>query len=130
MKHHSERDLLAELFPEVARREYGANGVRVRTLGLYPVAEGKLALVSGERLLELEPLEPKVRKAAQCDLCHTTRSGDEVRYYRAPRGEREYLYVSLCTSTRHCLERAGNARLNALAGRLLGDEGVGPAPSR
>ena len=121
MKHHSERDLLAELFPDAARREYGANGVRVRTLGLYPVAEGKLALVSGDALLELEPLEPKVKKAAQCDLCHATRSSDEVRYYRAPRGEREYVYLALCTSTRHCVERAGHQRLNALAGRLLGE---------
>lgn len=121
MREHSERELLAELFPGTARELFGQGGVKRPTLGLFPVAEGKLALVQGEHLTELEPLDHRVRRAAQCDLCHTTRSSDEVRYYRAARGEREYLYLALCTSTRHCLERAGHARLSALAGRLRGE---------
>lgn len=122
MSEHLERDLLAELFPDTARELFGSPGAVRPTLGLYPVADGKLALVVGDRLLELEPLEHKVARAAQCDLCHVTRSHGDVRYYRAQQGGRHYRYVSLCTTTQHCLGRAGSHGLSALATRLLDAE--------
>ncbi|WP_425147883.1 hypothetical protein [Deinococcus sp.] len=125
MADHSERDVLRELFPETARELFGdGSGAAAPTLGLHPVADGRLALVSGGRLAELVPLEPKGHKAAHCDLCHATRSRSEVGIYRARSGERLYLYLTLCLNTEHCQRRAGKQGLEGLAERVLGPQGV------
>ncbi len=127
MKGHTEHDLLQELFPDTARELFGGgqDGAKGPTLGLFPVADGKLALVSGGALIELEPLEPVGKRAYHCDLCHVTRARAEVGIYRAAQsgqgapGGRRYRYVTLCLSTQHCQGRAGRAGLSALRDRLL-----------
>ena len=120
MKGHTEHDLLQELFPDTARELFGAAlGVSGPTLGLFPVAEGKLALVSGGALIELEPVEPVGKRAHHCDLCHVTRGRAEVGIYRAELRPRRYRYVTLCLNTHHCQGRAGRAGLAALRDRLL-----------
>lgn len=119
MKGHSERDLLLELFPETARELFGERGARRPTLGLYPVADGKLALVSGDRLMELQPIEQSGKSAAHCDLCHANRSRGDVAVYRAELAPRRFGYVTLCLNTKHCQERARRAALSALADKLL-----------
>lgn len=120
MSDHSERDLLRELFPETARELFGSGaGAAVPTLGLYPVADGRLALVSGGRLAELEPLEQKGSKAAHCDLCHATRSRNEAGFFRVRASERTTLYLTLCLNTEHCQRRAGKPGLETLAERVL-----------
>ena len=125
MADHSERDVLRELFPETARELFGeGQAAAMPTLGLYAVADGRMALVNGGRLAELEPLEPKGSKAAHCDLCHATRSRSEVGMYRARSSPRRYLYLTLCLGTDHCQRRAGKQRLEALAERVLGGQGV------
>lgn len=128
MKGHTEHDLLQELFPDTARELFGAvkggaGGAGGPTLGLFPVADGKLALVSGGALIELEPVEPVGKRAYHCDLCHVTRARAEVAIYRAAHGAaqggRRYRYVTLCLNTHHCQGRAGRAGLSALRDRLL-----------
>ena len=123
MSDHSERDLLRELFPETARELFGAGagkaGVTAPTLGLYPVVDGRLALVSGGQLAELEPLEQKGTRAAHCDLCHATRSRAEARVFRVRASERTTLYLTLCLNTEHCQRRAGKPGLESLADRVL-----------
>ena len=120
MSDHSERDLLRELFPETAREVFGTGvGVTVPTLGLYPVADGRMALVSGGHLAELEPLEQKGHKAAHCDLCHVTRSRSEAGVFRVRATERTTLYLTLCLNTEHCQRRAGKPGLEALVERVL-----------
>lgn len=95
---HDERDLLLELFPETARELFGEPGgrshepsARRATLGLFPVADGKLAVVHGDRLLELDPIEPAGKNAVHCDLCHVTRSRSEVGIYRAELAPRVFV---------------------------------------
>ena len=126
MSDHSERDLLRELFPETARElfESGA-GVTVPTLGLYPVAGERMALVSGGHLAELEPLEQKGQKAAHCDLCHVTRGRSEAGIFRVRASERTTLYLTLCLNTEHCQRRAGKQGLERLAERVLSTAAVG-----
>ncbi|ADV68101.1 hypothetical protein [Deinococcus maricopensis] len=119
MKDHSERDLLRELFPDTAREEYGDGPTERTTLGLYPVPDGRLALVQGDQLAELEPLERAGKAAFMCDLCQVTRSRDEVNVYRVGVAARRYLYLTLCTNTPACQQRAGAARLSALADRVF-----------
>ena len=120
MSDHSERDLLRELCPETAREVFGTGvGVTVPTLGLYPVADGRMALVSGGHLAELEPLEQKGNKAAHCDLCHVTRSRSEAGVFRVRATERTTLYLTLCLNTEHCQRRAGKPGLETLAERVL-----------
>lgn len=125
MADYSERDVLRELFPETARELFGdGQQVAAPTLGLYAVADGRRALVNGERLAELEPIEQKGNKAAHCDLCHSTRSRSEVGMYRARSGERLYFYLTLCLVTDHCQRRAGKKGLERLAERVLGSQSV------
>lgn len=121
MNSHSERDLLLELFPGTAREEFGEGGARKATLGLFPVGDGKLALVRGGRLVELHPVDAAGKNACHCDLCHATRSRGDVGIYRVEAGSRRYRYVTLCLSTRHCQDRGGHHSLAHLADRLLGD---------
>ncbi|PYE54483.1 hypothetical protein [Deinococcus yavapaiensis] len=121
MNSHSERDLLLELFPETARREFGEGGTKKATLGLFPVGDGKLALVRGGRLVELHPVDAVGKNACHCDLCHTTRSRGDVGIYRVEAGVRRYRYVTLCLSTRHCQDRGGHTSLAQLADRLLSE---------
>jgi len=107
MKSITQRDLLHELFPETARELFGEGSTTRPTLGLYPIADGRLALVRRERLVELEPIETTTKKNAfHCDLCHVTRSRGEVGVYRAHVAPRTYRYVTLCLGTQHCLGRA------------------------
>jgi hypothetical protein len=120
MSDHSERDLLRDLFPETARELFGSgSGATVPTLGLFPVADGRLALVSGGHLAELEPIEQKGAKAAHCDLCHVTRSRSEAGIFRVRASERTTLYLTLCLNTEHCQKRAGKAGIDTLANRVL-----------
>ncbi|WP_041230938.1 hypothetical protein [Deinococcus peraridilitoris] len=126
MNGHDERDLLLELFPETARELFGEPGgrshepsARRATLGLFPVADGKLAVVHGDRLLELDPIEPAGKNAVHCDLCHVTRSRSEVGIYRAELAPRRFRYVTLCLNTRHCQARAGHGGLAALSAQLF-----------
>ncbi|GGJ71816.1 hypothetical protein [Deinococcus aquiradiocola] len=126
MSDHSERDLLRELFPDTARELFGSlPGTPVPTLGLYPVADGRMALVSGGRLAELEPIEQKGTRAAHCDLCHVTRSRSEAGIFRVRATERTTLYLTLCLNTEHCQRRAGRQGLEALAERVLQRSAVG-----
>jgi hypothetical protein len=126
MSDHSERDLLRELFPETARELFGSGaGATVPTLGLYPVADGRMALVSGGHLAELEPLEQKGSKAAHCDLCHATRSRSEAGVFRVRATARTTLYLTLCLNTEHCQRRAGKQGLETLADRVLSMAAVG-----
>ncbi|MFC4452705.1 hypothetical protein [Deinococcus sonorensis] len=124
MSDHSERDVLRELFPGTARELFGDHEPPRVTLGLYPVADGRMALISGGQLAELEPLEQRGSKAAHCDLCHVTRSRSDVGIFRARSGERLYMYLTLCLNTEHCQRRAGTHGLEALAARVMGG-GVG-----
>lgn len=122
MKGHTERELLLELFPATARELFGSDGARRSTLGLYPVGEGKLALVNGDRLLELEAIEPAGKSVFHCDLCHATRSRGDALVYRAELAPRRSRYITLCAHTRHCQERAGRGALGALAEQLFGEQ--------
>jgi len=82
MSDHSERDLLRELFPDTARELFGSlPGTPVPTLGLYPVADGRMALVSGGRLAELEPMRSRRARCRRCTAtwCHVTRSRSDGR---------------------------------------------------
>lgn len=127
MSGHSERDLLSELFPESARELFGQGGsaaARSQTPGLYPVADGRLALVSGGQLAEFEPLEGRGNVAFHCDLCHVTRTGSDAGIFRVRRGERQYLYLTLCRNTLHCQRRAGRSGLEGLAQRVFSTEAV------
>jgi len=119
MTHHTERDLLLELFPGTGKKEFPGGGAKRATLGLYPVGDGKLALVKGDRLLELHPLEPAGKNAHHCDLCHATRSRGDVAVYRVDAAPRTSRYVTLCLSTRHCQDRSGHGALAILAERLF-----------
>ncbi len=117
---HSVRDLLRELFPETHRELFGPHVGDTRpTLGLYPVADGRLALVHGDQLAEFTPLDPKGKNALHCDLCHYTRSRSEAALYRVVVAARRSRYVTLCTATEACQGRAGRKGLEALAGRIF-----------
>ncbi|WP_034341881.1 hypothetical protein [Deinococcus misasensis] len=118
MPDHSERDLLFELFPETARKLYPEDGPSNPTLGLYAVDEGKLALVYGDRLLELEPLEKHTKHSVMCDLCNTTLSRFDAMFYRARIGAGLYQYVSLCEHTSACVKRTTREKLQHLVERL------------
>ncbi|MBZ9752365.1 hypothetical protein K7W42_16055 [Deinococcus sp. HMF7604] len=117
---HSAQDLLRELFPETHRELFGtATGDAPPTLGLYPVADGRLALVHGDQLAEFTPLDPKHRGALHCDLCHHTRSRTEASVYRVHVAARRTRYITLCNHTTPCQGRAGERGLLALAERIF-----------
>lgn len=113
----SHTELLQELFPGSEGVPQGSAGEP--TLGLYPVADGRLALVHGQQLAEFTPLSGQAKAALHCDLCHFTRSPSEARIYRVVVAQRRSRYVTLCGSTVHCQQRAGTAGLNALAERIF-----------
>ncbi|GHG12219.1 hypothetical protein GCM10017783_25480 [Deinococcus piscis] len=113
----SAAELLHELFPGSAEVPQGANGQP--TLGLYPVADGRLALVCGQQLAEFTPLSGQAKTALHCDLCHYTRSPSEATIYRVVVAQRRSRYVTLCHSTVHCQGRAGTTGLQALAERIF-----------
>ncbi|AWN22859.1 hypothetical protein DKM44_06145 [Deinococcus irradiatisoli] len=119
MSDHSERDLLRELFPETARELFGDGRAPQDTVGLYPVADGRLALVSGAQLAEFTPLDPKGNKALHCDLCHYTRSRSEAAVYRVVVGARRSRYLTLCLNTEACQQRAGKSGVQTLAERIF-----------
>lgn len=124
-KQHSARDVLRELFPESYRELFGEDpGGGALTLGLYPVADGRLALVHGEQLAEFTPIEPRGRNALHCDLCHYTRSRSEAALYRVLVAARRTRYVTLCLGTEGCQKRAGSRGLERLAGRIFPIEPV------
>ncbi|MBB5232606.1 hypothetical protein [Deinococcus budaensis] len=119
---HSARDVLRELFPESYRELFGEGGGAEGgplTLGLYPVADGRLALVHGDQLAEFTPLDPKSNKALHCDLCHYTRSRSEATLFRVVVGARRTRYVTLCLGTEACQKRAGRRGLETLADRIF-----------
>jgi len=120
-KDHSARDVLRELFPESHRELFGEAGGpdSALTLGLYPVADGRLALVHGDQLAEFTPLDTKSNKALHCDLCHYTRSRSEAALYRVVVGARRTRYVTLCLGTESCQKRAGTQALAHLADRIF-----------
>ncbi|WP_034383287.1 hypothetical protein [Deinococcus sp. YIM 77859] len=119
-KNHSARDVLRELFPGTYRELFGEPGADgPLTLGLYPVADGRLALVQGDQLAELTPLEPKGKNALHCDLCHHTRSRTEAALYRVVVGARRTRYVTLCLGTEACQKRAGAQALARLADHIF-----------
>ncbi len=119
MSDHSERDLLRELFPASARELFGDAQTPRETLGLYPVADGRLALVSGAQLAEFTPLDPKGNKVLHCDLCHYTRSRSEAAVYRVVVSARRTRYLTLCYATEGCQHRAGKDGLRRLAERIF-----------
>lgn len=119
-KDHSVRDLLRELFPETHRELFGdVDDSKPPTLGLYPVADGRLALVQGSHLADFTPIVSKGTSALHCDLCHYTRSRSEAHIYRVAVGARRTCYVTLCTPTEPCQKRAGTRNLEALADRIF-----------
>lgn len=119
-KDHSARDLLRELFPDTHRELFGEGGAQgPLTLGLYPVADGRLALVHGDQLAEFTPLDPRGKNALHCDLCHYTRSQSEAAMYRVVVGARRTRYVTLCLETDACQKRAGPHALPHLADRIF-----------
>lgn len=122
---HSAADLLRELFPETHRELFGdlPSGA-APTLGLYPVADGRLALVHGNQLAEFTPIAPKGNSALHCDLCHHTRSRSEAQLYRAQVAARRTRYVTLCTPTEGCQARAGQRGLEAFADRIFPIENI------
>ncbi len=124
-KHHSAAELLRELFPESYREIFGEQPADVPlTLGLYPVADGRLALVHGEQLAEFTPIAPKGSAALHCDLCHHTRSRSEAHIYRVVVAARRTRYVTLCSPTEGCQQRAGKKGLEALAERIFPIENI------
>lgn len=120
-KNHSARDVLRELFPESYRELFGQSGAAEGplTLGLYAVADGRLALVHGDQLAEFTPLDPRGHNPLHCDLCHYTRSRSEAAIYRVVVGARRTRYVTLCLGTEACQKRAGTQALAHLAGRIF-----------
>lgn len=110
--------MLFELFPETVRKLYPEEGPSAPTLGLFAVDGGKLAVVYGDRLLELEPLEKHARHAVMCDLCNTTLSRLDAVFYRARLKDGLFQYVSLCEHTAACLNRTTRAKLQHLIERL------------
>lgn len=125
-KAHSARDLLRELFPDTHRELFGGTdiGASAPTLGLYAVADGRLALVHGDQLAEFTPLDPKGSNALHCDLCHYTRSRSEAKLYRVVVAARRTRYVTLCAPTEPCQGRAGPRGLERLAERIFPIEAV------
>lgn len=124
-KSHTAADLLRELFPESHREIFGEKASdKAPTLGLYPVADGRLALVHGDQLAEFTPLPPKGNAALHCDLCHHTRSRSEAHIYRVVVAARRTRYVTLCTPTAGCQQRAGQRGLEALADRIFPIESI------
>ena len=124
---HSVQDLLRELFPGTHHELFGArDSDSPPTLGLYPVADGRLALVHGDQLAEFTPIEQKGKNALHCDLCHYTRSRSEALMYRVTIGARRSRYVTLCTPTEPCQGRAGARGLHAFAERIFPIEPIGP----
>ncbi|SEJ24505.1 hypothetical protein SAMN04488058_10597 [Deinococcus reticulitermitis] len=122
---HSVQDLLRELFPETHRELFGERHPgRPPTLGLYPVADGRLALVHGDQLAEFTPVSPRGASALHCDLCHHTRSRSEAQLYRVRVGERRTRYLTLCAPTAPCQGRAGPRALASLADRIFPIEPV------
>jgi hypothetical protein len=122
-KEHSARDVLRELFPESYRELFGPSGEGGAdgplTLGLYPVADGRLALVHGDQLAEFTPIDPRGRQVLHCDLCHYTRSRTEATLYRVVVGARRTRYLTLCVGTEACQQRAGARNLARQADRIF-----------
>ncbi|MGX9686385.1 hypothetical protein ACTQ9L_04470 [Deinococcus wulumuqiensis] len=124
-KAHTAAELLRELFPESYREMFGERPLSAPpTLGLYPVADGRLALVHGDQLAEFTPIAQKGTTALHCDLCHHTRSRSEAQIYRVVVGARRTRYVTLCTPTEHCQQRAGQRGLEALADHIFPIENI------
>ncbi|MBZ9711755.1 hypothetical protein [Deinococcus multiflagellatus] len=125
---HSVQDLLRELFPDTHRELFGAAPGQHQppTLGLYEVADGRLALVHGDQLAEFTPLDPKGARALHCDLCHYTRSRSEAALYRVHVAARRTRYVTLCLGSAACVTRAGERGLLKLAERIFPIEPIGP----
>ena len=124
-KAHTAAELLRELFPESYREIFGERPLNTPpTLGLYPVADGRLALVHGNQLAEFTPIAPKGSTALHCDLCHHTRSRSEAQIYRVVVAERRSRYVTLCSPTEGCQQRAGQRGLEALADHIFPIEAV------
>ncbi|GAA5500523.1 hypothetical protein Dxin01_00244 [Deinococcus xinjiangensis] len=124
-QHHSAADLLRELFPDTHRELFGeAASERAPTLGLYEVADGRLALVHGDQLAEFTPIAPKGSSALHCDLCHYTRSRSEAQIYRVVVAARRTRYITLCSPTDPCQKRAGVGGLTHLADRIFPIETV------
>ena len=124
-KAHTAAELLRELFPESYREIFGERPLNTPpTLGLYPVADGRLALVHGNQLAEFTPIAPKGSTALHCDLCHHTRSRSEAQMYRVVVGSRRTRYVTLCTPTEGCQQRAGERGLEALADYIFPIENI------
>ncbi|AZI41428.1 hypothetical protein EHF33_00555 [Deinococcus psychrotolerans] len=119
MSEHSEHDLLRELFPETAREWFGDHPTPRETLGLYAVADGRMALVSGAQLAEFTPLDPKGNKVLHCDLCHYTRSRSEAAVYRVLVSSRRTRYMTLCFGTESCQGRAGKEGVRQFAERIF-----------
>lgn len=119
-KAHTAAELLHELFPESYREIFGERPIHAPpTLGLYPVADGRLALIHGDQLAEFTPVPPKGSSALHCDLCHHTRSRSEAQLYRVRVAARLTRYITLCTPTEQCQTRAGRTGLSALAERIF-----------
>ncbi len=121
MAYHNEKDLLFELFPATARRLFpGGPAGAPPTLALCPVAGGGLALIDGDRLLELEPLEQAGRGSVMCELCSRTVSRSDALFYRVrvPSAAGRWRYLALCAKRSGCESVAGSARLKRLAQRL------------
>ncbi|UTA50373.1 hypothetical protein MSS93_11640 [Deinococcus radiodurans] len=88
------------------------------------MADGRLALVHGNQLAEFTPIAPKGSTALHCDLCHHTRSRSEAQMYRVVVGSRRTRYVTLCTPTEGCQQRAGERGLEALADHIFPIENI------
>ena len=117
--------LLRDLVPESYREIFGERSLdKPPTLGLYPVADGRLALVYGDQLAEFTPIAPKGSTALHCDLCHHTRSRSEASIYRVVVGARRTRYLTLCSPTEGCQSRAGVQGLTALAERIFPIENI------
>lgn len=119
-KDHSIGDVLEELFPKTYHELFGTEAAPSNpTLGLYQVADQRIALVKGDQLAELIPIVPKGKSALLCDLCHYTRSRSEAGMYRVTVAAHRTRYVTLCFNTSACQHRAGQRGLEALTERIF-----------
>lgn len=119
-KDHSIGDVLEELFPKTYRELFGTEAAPLNpTIGLYQVADQRMALVKGDQLAELTPIEPKGKSALLCDLCHYTRSRSEANMYRVTIAPQRTRYVTLCCNTAACQHRAGRQGLEDLIERIF-----------
>ena len=118
---YTAEELLQELFGEQGQPESVSGNMPLdkATLGIYPVADGRLALVHGAQLAEFTPLSSGAKRALHCDLCHYTRSPSEAQIYRVVVEDRRARYVTLCSNIAPCQERAGHTGLERLADHIF-----------